>query len=101
MWWKLVFISSLFSAASASQVPLTMPTTHILQQEFAFKEGAEIFSPRGLVELARPGGGVANPAGDIVFVPVSKHSFKDKECVRIASLSSCFIRTQPIPVQDT
>ena len=60
-----------------------MPSTQIPPQEFAFKEGADIFSPRNLVELARPGGGVANPAGDIIFIPVSKHSFKDKQYVVI------------------
>jgi hypothetical protein len=47
---------------------------------FAFKEGPEIFSPKDMLELARPGMGLANPgAGDLVLVPVSKYSFESKK----------------------
>ena len=56
-----------------------MSTTHISNETFAFKEGVGIFSPKSLIELVRPGAGVANDRGDIVFVPISKYSFKDKE----------------------
>ncbi|KAF8583105.1 alpha/beta-hydrolase [Ramaria rubella] len=76
---------------SITSVPDTVTTPHILKQEFAFKEGADIFSPRDLIELVRPGRGVANAVGDLVFVPVSKHSFEDKEThkrIYIASLKS-------------
>ncbi|KAF8527343.1 alpha/beta-hydrolase [Gautieria morchelliformis] len=59
-----------------------MSTTHILNETFAFKEGADIFSPKSLVELVRPGGGVANDAGDLVLIPFSKHSFQDNETQR-------------------
>ncbi|KAF8573488.1 hypothetical protein K439DRAFT_1272566, partial [Ramaria rubella] len=48
-------------------------------QEFVFKEGVDIFSPQDLIELVRPGGGIANAVGDLVFVLVNKHSFEDKE----------------------
>ena len=48
-------------------------------EDFAFKTAKGLFSPQDLVELPRPGAGIANPAGDIVFVPVSKYSFKEKE----------------------
>ena len=49
--------------------------------DFAFKTGAELFSPIDLVRLARPGTGVANAAGDLLIVPVSKYSLEEKKCV--------------------
>ncbi|KAG6890830.1 hypothetical protein C0995_003263 [Termitomyces sp. Mi166 len=48
-------------------------------RDFSFKEGLGIFSPKNLVELRRPGTGVANQAGDLVLVPVSEYSFDDKK----------------------
>ncbi|KAE9393265.1 alpha/beta-hydrolase [Gymnopus androsaceus JB14] len=61
------------------------------QSSFQFKEGSDVFTPKDLVELARPGTGVANHAGDLVLVPVSKYSFEDKEnhkTIYIAPLES-------------
>jgi hypothetical protein len=52
-----------------------MPT----KPEFTFKQGADVFAPKDLVELARPGTGSANVPGDLVLVPVSKYSFADKK----------------------
>jgi len=49
------------------------------QVEFSFKEGPQVFSPKDLVELARPGAGVANAAGDLVLVSVSRYSFEDNK----------------------
>ncbi|KAG7088324.1 hypothetical protein E1B28_012333 [Marasmius oreades] len=46
---------------------------------FQFKEGPDVFSPKDLVELGRPGTGVANPAGDLVLVSHNKFSFEDKK----------------------
>lgn len=65
----------------AAQVPLqtSLNTTTMATPNFAVKEGADIFSPNDLVQLPRPGAGVANPSGDLVFVPVSQYSFKDKK----------------------
>ncbi|TFY83863.1 hypothetical protein EWM64_g147 [Hericium alpestre] len=48
-------------------------------KEFSFKAGSDVFTPKNLIELARPGAGLANPAGDLVLVPVSKFSFEDKK----------------------
>jgi hypothetical protein len=73
--------------AFAGQVPLQ---NHLYTQsnraiesktEFAFKEGASVFTPKDLVALARPGEGVSNDAGDLVLVPVSKYSLDEKKCV--------------------
>lgn len=44
--------------------------------DFEFKKGADVFAPRDLVELPRPGEGVPNAAGDLVLVSVSTQSFK-------------------------
>ena len=67
----------------AAQVPLqpTVNSTSLYPSmaEFAFKQGPDIFSPTDLVQLPRPGMGVANPSGDLLFVPVSQYSLKDKK----------------------
>jgi len=46
---------------------------------FELKTGDDVFSPKDLIELPRPAGGVANDVGDVVLVPLSKFSFKSKE----------------------
>lgn len=47
--------------------------------EFKFKEGPDVFSPKDLIELERPGAGVANVPGDLVLVSVAKYSFSEKK----------------------
>lgn len=49
--------------------------------EFSLKSGNDRFAPKDLVELPRPGAGIANAAGDLVLVSVSKYSFADKKWV--------------------
>ena len=74
----------------AAQVPLqtqlspqsTTPSTISAMSkpgDFTFKQGSNVFSPPDLVNLARPGTGVANPAGDLALVTVSKYSPEDKK----------------------
>ncbi|KAJ6559073.1 Alpha/Beta hydrolase protein [Mycena vulgaris] len=46
--------------------------------EFALKE-ADVFSPKDMLELGRPGAGVANVPGDLALVPFSKYSFNEKK----------------------
>ena len=67
--------------------------------DFEFRTGKGVFSPYDLVELPRPGAGVANPAGDVVFVPVSKYSIKDKECVLYYTAPHPYYYTSPSPLQ--
>ncbi|KAJ6563539.1 Alpha/Beta hydrolase protein [Mycena sp. CBHHK59/15] len=70
-----------------------MTTTRAQKSSFALKEGVDIFSPKDLVELERPGAGIANSVGDLVLVPYSKYSFKEKKnnkFVYLASLASTF-----------
>ena len=67
----------------ASQIPLQnhlYPAKGGIQAkgEFVLKEGATVFTPKDLVELPRPGEGVANDAGDLVLVPVSKYTERKK-----------------------
>ena len=50
-----------------------------IKAAFRFKEGSDMFTPKDLVELSRPGPGVANVPGDLILVPVSKCSFEDKK----------------------
>ncbi|EIM85929.1 alpha/beta-hydrolase [Stereum hirsutum FP-91666 SS1] len=70
-------------------------------KEFNFKAGADVFTPKDLIELARPGTGLANPDGDLVLVPVSKYSFEDKKnnkSIYIAPLESTI---QPLQIPLT
>ena len=78
--------AALGTAAAASQVPLTSSLntlgpsmSSIYTPDFTFKEGANLFTPKDLVELIRPGTGLANPAGDLVLVPASKYSIGEKK----------------------
>jgi hypothetical protein len=48
-------------------------------REFNFKAGNDRFTPKDLIELARPGIGKANVAGDLVLASLSKYSFADKK----------------------
>lgn len=76
----------LIAQALAVQVPLQSvlrePNQNAMaQSNFAFKEASDIFSPKDLVGLGRPGTGVANPDGDLVMIPFSQYSFEEKQCV--------------------
>ncbi len=73
-----------------SQVPLQnqnppepTPASMVSTVDFSFKEGPDVFSPKDLVTLARPETGVANSAGDLLIVPVSKYSLDDKKYVAL------------------
>ncbi|KAF7422399.1 hypothetical protein PC9H_010555 [Pleurotus ostreatus] len=104
----------------ATQVPLQSPLRSATQQpmqqppalndvynfnsppDFAFKEAADIMSPKDMIELQRPGQGVANLAGELVLVPTSKYSFsekKNKKSVVISPLESV-VEPLEIPLPD-
>jgi len=77
------FPLSTFLGVSA-QVPLQSPLTTSSspmapQNAFQLKQGPDVFSPKDLVELGRPGAAVANHAGDLVLIPFSKYSFEKKQ----------------------
>ncbi|KAF8895353.1 Alpha/Beta hydrolase protein [Infundibulicybe gibba] len=68
--------------------------------DFAFQEAADIFAPKDLVGLGRPGAGVANAEGDLVLVSFSKYSFeekKNKKSIFLAPLESA-VKPLEIPL---
>ena len=86
MWTLLIALPSLVCALSDNQIPFHKPAdntvmAHSTKAAFSFKEGSNVFTPKDLVELSRPGPGVANVPGDLILVPVSKYSFEDKKYV--------------------
>ena len=84
LWTLLIALPSLVCALSDTQIPFHIPADNSMaargaKDAFKFKEGSDVFTPKDLVELSRPGPGVANVPGDLVLVPVSKYSFEDKK----------------------
>ncbi|EJC98931.1 alpha/beta-hydrolase [Fomitiporia mediterranea MF3/22] len=81
--------AALAQSTFASQFPLTnsLPFDASVKRtmldwksdDFKFKGGPDVFTPKDLVELPRPGSGTANPGGDLALVSVSTYSFKDKK----------------------
>ncbi|KAJ3574733.1 hypothetical protein NP233_g1569 [Leucocoprinus birnbaumii] len=65
----------------AAQIPLSpsILSPPPMNNNFAFKEGPDRFSPKDLVQLERPSAAVPNQAGDLAFLTVSKYSFEDKK----------------------
>ncbi|KAF8169251.1 Alpha/Beta hydrolase protein [Pholiota molesta] len=83
----------LLTQAPLQQPPLQSKSAMVqpVSGGFSFKEGADVFAPKDLVELGRPGAAVANAEGDLALVPFSKFSFadrKNKKSVFIVSLES-------------
>ncbi|KAH0586242.1 Dipeptidyl-peptidase 5 [Termitomyces sp. J132] len=68
-------------------------------QKFGFKEGPGIFSPKNLVELRRPGAGVANQAGDLVLVSVSEYSFDDQKNKKSLIVAPIESSAKPLEIQ--
>ncbi|KIJ45356.1 hypothetical protein M422DRAFT_46814 [Sphaerobolus stellatus SS14] len=82
MWASIALLSMTLTAILASQYPFEMPgTPHVSQANVTFKEGPDVFSPKDLVQLTRPGSAVANPSGDLAFVSLSKYSLDERKYV--------------------
>ena len=47
--------------------------------DFAWVSGADVFTPRDLVGLPRPGSGAPNQSGDLVLIAVSVYDFEAKK----------------------
>ncbi|KDR82578.1 hypothetical protein GALMADRAFT_237969 [Galerina marginata CBS 339.88] len=74
----------------------------VQDKTFAFKEAADIFSPKDLIQLGRSGAAVANDVGDLALVPFSKFSFEDKKnkkSVVIVSLDPSDGKVIQIPLE--
>lgn len=50
-----------------------------MTSSFDFEHGPEILDPKEMLELPRPGAGVVNPAGNLVFVSVTQWFFTEKK----------------------
>ncbi len=86
---SFAFLPIVLAAQVHFQAPVSSPvTTMNAPSTFAFKEGPDVFSPKDLVGLGRPGTGVANLAGDLLLVPYNQYSSKDKKCVLFCSCTS-------------
>jgi hypothetical protein len=77
-------VPSLLSLGLSTQIPFQSPPVTSSGQmapndAFQFKDGPDVFSPKDLVELSRPGAAVANHAGDLALISHSKFSFEDKQ----------------------
>ncbi|KZT35118.1 alpha/beta-hydrolase [Sistotremastrum suecicum HHB10207 ss-3] len=94
----MLLFHALVGLAAASQIPLQLPTMgkESPELEFKFREGPDIFTPKNLVELERPGAGVANPAENLALVPVSKYSFEDKETHKSVWVASLDAKIPPV-----
>ena len=72
----------------ASTAPKPVPG---MVEDFAFKTGANIFSPVDLVTLPRPGSALVSPDGALVVIPVSTYDLeasKNNKTLWIASTAS-------------
>ncbi|EIN12412.1 alpha/beta-hydrolase [Punctularia strigosozonata HHB-11173 SS5] len=72
-----------------------------LNHDFKFKEGNDVFAPKDLVELARPGTGIPNAPGDLVLVSSSKYSFKAKKNNKSIFIAPLESTVQPLEIPLT
>ena len=82
MWWppRAAFLAFVTQLRLTIPPVVNTPSYNMSEAKaFSFKSGNGRFTPQDLVELPRPGAGVANAAGDFVLVPVSGYSFADKK----------------------
>ncbi|KAH7885298.1 Alpha/Beta hydrolase protein [Phlebopus sp. FC_14] len=47
--------------------------------EYSLKASPDVFSPQDMISLPNPGTPLANEAGDLALIPVSKYSFDDRK----------------------
>ena len=50
-----------------------------MTDDFEFKTGEDVFTPKDSVEAPRPGSGIANGVGDLALISMSRYSFKEKK----------------------
>lgn len=77
MWGLNAGLAWLFAS---TQLPLDLPATESAlrafraRPDFKLIEGEHVLSPKTMLELPRPGNGMANEAGDLSLVPVTQHT---------------------------
>ena len=47
--------------------------------KFKLKDGDDVFTPKKMLELPRPGAAVANAEGDMAYMIVSQYFFETKK----------------------
>ncbi|CCO34751.1 hypothetical protein BN14_08858 [Rhizoctonia solani AG-1 IB] len=62
-----------------TQPVLKAPKAPNARSDFKFVEGKHVLSPKTMLELPRPGSGVANSAGDLTLVPLSRYGFDENQ----------------------
>ncbi|KAJ7485987.1 Alpha/Beta hydrolase protein [Mycena galericulata] len=97
------FSSSLWGLSAQAAFKSDVQTSpgimsRIQNSGFALKEAADIFSPKTMLELGRPGAGVANEPGDLVLIPYSKYSFNDKKNNKSVFLAPLESRAKPLEI---
>ncbi|KAG9005435.1 hypothetical protein FRB93_009741 [Tulasnella sp. JGI-2019a] len=66
-------------------------------RQFEFKDGPDVFSPKDLIQLPRPGNGIINPGEeDLVLVSVSQHSFETKKSIKTIYVAPLASTVSPI-----
>lgn len=74
-----------------------MASSRTSKPHFEMKETG-VFSPKEMLELGRPGVGVANVPGDLVLVPVNKYSFKEKKNNKLVYIVSLASNVKPLEI---
>ncbi|KAH7912551.1 Alpha/Beta hydrolase protein [Hygrophoropsis aurantiaca] len=82
----------------STQKPFQSPTTMSPSNDFEFKQGPNVFTPKDMLELARPGAPAPNPAGDLILVPVSKYSFNEKKNSKSIYVAPVDASLQPLQI---
>ena len=77
MRWSLALFSlAVAGHGLAGQIPFQVENTLASTDDL---EKSKILTVEEFVEISRPGVGVANDAGDLVLVPVSKYSIAERK----------------------
>ncbi|KAG8985531.1 hypothetical protein FRB90_004650, partial [Tulasnella sp. 427] len=90
------------NAQAAIQMPLAdggkapiLPGSNAKAQ-FELRSSPNVFSPKDMLSMPRPGQGVANPDGDLVIIPVSQYSFDTKKTNKTIYISPLDATVSPI-----
>jgi len=76
-----VFFAYFISVAMAEQLPLHSSghgqdtNRRRNMEKFKLKDGSDIFTPKDMLELPRPGAAIANEEGDLAYMVISQYSF--------------------------
>ncbi|KAG6332137.1 hypothetical protein ID866_6956 [Astraeus odoratus] len=57
-------------------------------EAFALRSSSDVFSPKDMLTLPRPGNPLANAAGDLALISISQYSFDDRKALAIVPLQA-------------